>query len=181
MALKTDVFIKTGESDEFSFGTIEAAQDFLIANFEEGAHCPCCGRLVKLYRHAITRGMAHILILIYGYFQREDAKEWLDVAPYLNAMGNAERGGNFAKLEAWGLLERCEGERDDGSSRIGKWRITPHGKAFVERKIRIPRRRCFYDQMHLAFLDNDQESPWITIDEALKNKFDYDRLMKGIA
>jgi len=162
--------------------TVEEAQDLLMKNFEDGSHCACCGQYVRLYRRSITTEMAYALVLIYRYFDRDNAEEWLHVANYFRdelpkEVSSPVRGGDFAKLEAWRLLERLDGVREDGSRRIGFWRITEIGKSFVEGHLSVPEHRCYYDNTHLWFLDRDEEDGRITIHDALRNRFNYERLM----
>ena len=41
--------------------------------------------------------------------------------------------GNFAKLQYWGLAEKC-----DNKERGGKWRVTENGWQFLEGRLAIP-------------------------------------------
>ncbi len=83
-------------------------------------------------------------------------------------------GGDSAKLAYWRLIETLEGEREDGSTRIGYHRITDKGVAFVEGRIRVPKHVFIYDGNHLGFSDET-----LDIREALGHAFDYGELMRA--
>lgn len=114
--------------------------------------------------------MARALIIIYWYFEREDAEEWLQVPTYLNwtqALGDA------AKLHWWGLIEpKRDAVRDDGSKKTGYYRITELGQQFVRGEAEVPKYIYLYNQCCLGFC-----GPPTTISEALGDKFNYAELM----
>jgi hypothetical protein len=128
--------------------------------------------------------MAAALIHVHNYFFTEEKKarrnetkppEWLHVPSYLSRVygGVGVRGGDWAKLRLWGLLDPKEDElRSDGSQRNGLWRITPHGKLFVLNTLKVPKYIYLYDNQI-----NGTEGPQIGIKDALKTKFNYDQLM----
>ena len=66
-----------------------------------------------------------------------DAAEWLHVPSYIAEMvadhprRAAAVRGDWAKLKFWGLIEEKPDVRDDGSPRVGYWRMTPLGRQFV--------------------------------------------------
>jgi hypothetical protein len=104
--------------------------------------------------------------------QARTPEPWLHVPRYLNGKGVVARGGDFAKLVHWGLLEAKGGERADGSSRIGYYRLTPEGVEFVENRRRVPTHLYFYNSEVLG-----QETKTISMPEALGEHFDYEELM----
>ena len=130
--------------DSASLGEVRA---WLLERRGRGVKCPCCGQYARVYRRRLNYAMAYGLYLVYEYFHlRARAPEpWLHVPRYLNGKGVVARGGDFAKLVHWGLLEAKEGERPDGSARIGYYRLTPEGVAFVENRSRVPTYLYFYD------------------------------------
>lgn len=160
--------------------TLEEAQDFLIRHFEEGADCPCCGQFVKLYKRRLYSSMAYALILIDRYFRHPDAEMWLHVPSYLDAVlppsvAVANRGGDWAKLQHWDLIEPKPVVRDDGSSRAGFWRMTRTGRLFVMGLVSVPRHLYFFNQRVVDFLSADEERT--SIQQALGDQFDYVELM----
>ncbi len=158
--------------------TLEEAQDFLISHFEEGAVCPCCGQLVKLYKRKLDSFMAYALILIYRYFRQSDVEPWLHVPSYLIAQGASDR--ECAKLRYWGLIEEMANTRPDGG-RAGLYRISQRGIDFVEGRCSVPKYIYLYNQM-LIDRGDEADSARTTIHEALAERFDYQELMNsGVA
>lgn len=77
----------------------------------------------------------------------------------------------------WGLVRAMPGTRDDGSSRMGMWRITRRGRAFIERRVKV--RKYLYEWDNDLFPDiAGADTSTIWIDEI--NEFDYGRIMKMI-
>lgn len=148
------------------------AQEWLGERLKVGEACPCCTQLSKVYARTITSTMAYALICIY-----RAGDDWLHVPDYLSRVcqvGPTVRGGDWAKLTAWGLLQEHEGGvREDGSSRTGYYRITAAGKAFVKGETTLPRYALFYDGRVLRLAGDKQ----ITINSALGKRFDYRELM----
>jgi hypothetical protein len=83
-------------------------------------------------------------------------------------------GGDVSKLRYWDLLEAQKGRREDGSDRVGFYRITDLGRKFVENKAAVPRYAYVYNQLLLRMSDE-----MTTIEEALGDRFDYGRLMRS--
>jgi hypothetical protein len=159
--------------------SLQAAKAWLRLKVNDGAKCPCCTQYAKVYKRSITSAMACVLILIFKFFDRDDAPEWLhvpehmgsvDMAPKLRA---AVQGGDWAKMTYWQCLEAKSGVRKDGSNRVGFWKITPVGREFVTRSLLLPKYARVYDDRCLGLTGDP-----ISIMDALKDKFDYDELMK---
>jgi hypothetical protein len=161
--------------------SLEDARQWLRERAYKGADCPCCKQFAKVYRRKITSSMAYAAILIYRHFSNGATDEWLHVPSFLNSVGLKPRvaaaiRGDWAKLEHWGMLEPQPGVRDDGSTRTGYYRITPMGRAFVERRLRVKKYIYIYNGMALAKPVSDE---LVDIDEALGEKFSYQELMRG--
>lgn len=154
--------------------TLEEAKQWLRERFSDGAKCPCCDQFVKLYKRKLNSSMAHGLILIYKFFENND-DEWLHVPSYLSRISSSAtvRGGDWSKLRYWGLIEGEKGTRDDGSERVGTYRITGRGKQFVLSQIHVPKHVYLYNQNPVSRDDGET----ITIKEALGEKFNYAELM----
>lgn len=130
---------------------------------EDGAKCPCCGQLAKVYRRKLNANMARSLVL--GF--RRHAMDWFH-APTV-----VEDRGEMAKLRYWGLVEEERALRPDGG-RAGWWHITPRGAVYVQGLTAVPAHALVYDSQLLRLDDTDGR---ITIGEALGDKFNYRELM----
>jgi hypothetical protein len=157
--------------------TLEEAKAWLRLRVDEGEHCPCCTQFAKVYRRPMTSSMAYALVLIYRHFRT--ATDWLHVPSYLSEVskvGEAVRGGDWAKLTHWGLLEEKPVEdRGDGSPRAGFYRLTSLGSEFVEGRARVQRHVWIYDGRQM----NRQDDETIDIHAALASRFNYAELMRG--
>lgn len=161
--------------------TLAEAKDWLRRRVDEGATCPCCHQFAKVYRRTMTASMAYALVLIYRHFTAAGPfATWLHVPTYLSNVAQwsvTVRGGDWAKLVHWGLIEERRDElREDGSSRTGWYRITSDGKLFVQRKLKVKKYVHIYDGQKLP-----REVPEeIDIADALRKKFNYEELMASI-
>jgi hypothetical protein len=161
--------------------SVEDAKKWLRANFSKGATCPCCHQFVKLYGRKMNKSMAYVLLLIARYYRRVEVKpdEWLHVPSYIAevAVGNPRRAaavrGDWAKLKLWGLIEEKPGTRKDGSPRVGYWRLTPLGRQFVAREVKVPSHVYIYNGALLQRAVDVQ----ISIDDALGTDFSYAEIM----
>lgn len=142
------------------------AKQWLRANLEKGAPCPCCSQFAKVYRRKVNAGMARSLIEMY----RLDAKDWVHVPTQIGARSREE-----GKLAYWGLIEEATDARGDGG-RAGYWRMTPKGVAFARGLTRIPKYALIYDGRVIGFDDTE----FVDIRDALGTRFSYDDLMAGI-
>jgi hypothetical protein len=154
--------------------TLEEARKMIAAQRTQpgGVDCPCCGQLVKIYKRKLNSSMARALMLIYQYFQRPDAEEWLHV-PSLLAENDQNRSDE-AKLQHWGLITQMQGKRADGSKRVGYYKMTDHGKQFVLGEVRVPQHALLFNQKFFGF-----SFETTNIYEALGDKFNYDELMSA--
>jgi hypothetical protein len=83
------------------------------------------------------------------------------------------KGGDFAKLRYWQLIEEdTSAEPLEGARFNGHWRITSEGYAFLAARLIVPKHAIVYDG-HLWGL----EGPDIDIVDALNSKFNYRQLM----
>jgi len=160
--------------------TIAQARKMLQEHALKGAICPCCRQEVKMYTREINSTMAYTLIILHRHFSED--KGWLHVPSYLSQMsviGSAVRGGDFAKLRYWGLLEpkpveKKSDKRKDGSKRVGFYRMTEKGHKFVLGEVTVPKVALIYNGKHHGFAPGE-----VTIKECLGNEFNYDDLMAG--
>jgi hypothetical protein len=143
---------------------------------KDGGKCPCCDQYVKEYRRTITSSMGAALIYIHNYFKSKNANEWLHVPSHLSRVygGVGVRGGDWAKLKYWGLIEDLQDVRADGSKRVGYWKITKLGNEFVRDRATVPKYAMIYNG------DCEQLfGPLISIRGVLTTRFNYDDLMNG--
>ena len=173
--VKDEFFVATART------TLAEAKQWLRARFGKGATCPCCNQFVKLYKRPFNKSMAYVLLLIARYYRRIEVKEsdWLHVPSYINEVvaSNPRRSaavrGDWAKLKFWGLIEEKPETRDDGSPRVGYWRMTPLGRQFVAREVKVPSHVYIYNGEALQRSVEEQ----ITIDDALTTDFSYAEIM----
>lgn len=157
------------------------AKDWLRSRVNDGATCPCCTQFAKVYRRKINSSMACGLILISKFFRKNSTDQWLHVPSYLGELDLPPnirvvvRGGDWAKLVFWKCLEPRPGEREDGSTRTGYWRITPVGTDFANNATILPKYARIYDDRCLG-LEGDP----VSIHEAIKDRFNYGELMEGV-
>lgn len=139
---------------------------------KEGTICPYCSQFIKLYERTLTSSMAYGLILIYKKQKLDDS--YLHIENFfkdINHLPSSIRG-DISKLRYWKLLERKEGERKDKSRRNGYYKITQRGRLFVENNLKVPSNIKVYNNHFMGF-----SGEIISIKEALKNKFSYEKLM----
>lgn len=172
----------SAEEDSFVSprASLEDAKRWLRSRFKKGATCPCCQQFVKLYRRPLNKSMAYVLCLISCYYRGDVVDEWLHVPSYIAEMvaDNPRRAaavrGDWAKLKLWGLIEEKPGKREDGSPRVGYYRITPLGRRFVNREIKVPAHVFIYNGEPLRRMVSEE----ITIVDALGTDFSYEEIMR---
>lgn len=164
----------TGAGATFNGHDLEAAKAFVQQHLRDGVTCPTCGQFCKVYRRKLNSTMAYALVLIYTHFKLHPEHPWIHVASFLvnTKRDSSVAGGDVVKLRFWGLLERAPGDRDDGSDRVGRYRMTEIGRQFVEGRIAVPRYVYLYNQMLLRLSEE-----MTTIQDALGDRFRYDELM----
>ena len=140
----------------------------IMRDRDQGCQCPVCDQYVKLYKRNFNSAMSVAMIKIYQAFDKDPDLEWLKVEDYLKAdpkLPSTIRG-DFAKGVYWNLLDKQDGERTDGSKRIGYYKITQKGKDFVCGKVAIPKWVRLYNNEVLGFAEER-----VTIQQALGTKF----------
>jgi len=158
----------------FDGTSLEDAKAFVQRHLHDGVSCPACGQFCKVYKRPINSTMAFALCRIYQHFAKYPNHVWLHIPQFLTQVRHASlSGGDVVKLRYWGLIERVAGTRDDGSDRIGCYRITEVGKQFVEGRVAVPKYVYLYNQLLLRLSEE-----MTTIREALGEKFKYDELMR---
>lgn len=179
--------------------TVSDVKRWLRVTAPKGAICPCCKQHVKIYRRVLGSQMARWLIWLVrtwetllperGIHPRPAAQLHDRLSPegpdhrdwWIDIKQSPVRGGDYAKLVHWGLIEQKETElprkhRTDGArpKDSGLWRPTCKGIDFVHRRIAVPSHVVLYKNQLLGV----GEDP-IRIHQALGKKFDYEQLMRA--
>lgn len=147
--------------------TLGEAREMLRVLLQEGQAitCPTCTQFAKVYKRQIHASMARALILLY---QRSDPDGWGHFPTILDG-----RRADEGKLAYWSLIEEATERREDGG-RAGWWRITDQGRAFVQRRLEVPKYARVYDGRLLGF-----EGDPVRITDCIGDKFNYQELMDG--
>jgi len=136
---------------------------FKNAKKKGGTICPCCDRHIQLYKRSLNADMARSLILIYIETKKKEYR-YKKILP-INIRDIDVRGGDYAKLRHWNLLEKVN---DD-------WIITNDGICFVERKAKVNKYCLLYNNIKICL-----DGPLIDIRQACNEKFDFEKLIIGI-
>jgi hypothetical protein len=119
--------------------------------------------------------MAYGLILLYRRDKELMGGQYIHIENYFKSIPNlpASVRGDLAKLRFWGFLTQKKGDKEDGNPNNGFYRITDTGKSFVENKMVTYSHVNIYNNKVLG-----TSTKTITIKAALKNKFNYDEIVK---
>lgn len=155
--------------------TLADAKDWLRVRGKKGARCPCCRQHVEIYRRVLGSQMARWLIWLVRTWEHQGQghpdklqNTWIDIrqAPV--------RGGDYAKLRYWSLVEQKTSSRKADERDIGLWRPTYKGIDFVYRRVSVPSHVYVYDEQPLKF-----EERTVSVVEALGKRFSYQELMSA--
>lgn len=112
--------------------------------------CPCCDKMAKIYQRHIYREQINQLFRLHamgGY------KKFCHITEF------GKQGGDFAKLEWWGLIEEMPKDEAQKNKRTsGFWRITEKGGDFMAGFIPVPR---FVREYNGKVLEYSQEKWFI--------------------
>lgn len=154
--------------NEHEPNSLETAIAHVFSNRNEGVECPCCGQFAKIYRRALNSQMACWLIWLVREAERApEGPGWVDVKR------SPVRGGDYAKLVHWGLIEQCPND-NDAKRTSGLWRPTDHGVAFALGRVQVPSHVYIYANKVEGFANK-----FIGIEDALGARFDYAELMRN--
>ena len=147
--------------------TLEEVASWLLENMAEGAECPCCGQLCKVYKRAFNSAMARSLIWLVN--QAPDAATWVDVP--LQAPGWLTRSRELPKTRYWGLIE--EKPNLDPTKRCsGIWRPTQAGVDFVFSRVSVSSHVYLFNNTVEGFAETR-----VLIRDVLGKDFDYSELL----
>jgi hypothetical protein len=136
--------------------------DFVDREAKDGVRCPCCQRLVKVYRRKLHREMATFIIHLVRRYQVTGG--WTHVRE-LDAPGTRKSSTDGAYLVHWGLLER---------DRHRRYRPTADGIEFAMDRLHVSR---WVDLRNNEPQDFSEDT--VSIVEVLGSPFDYEELMRG--
>lgn len=160
-------------SEQFSlFGpTLDEARDQVFAALPHGGGvCPCCDQLVRLRRQVLNVPLAKALIWLVAQYERRGGWRHISEAPMLQGRPG---GGDFAKLEHWGLIESRR-NTDSNKRTSGWWRPTSKGIDFVCGRVRVPKYVLTYNR-DLYSLSPES----VDIIDAMESKWDYEETLRG--
>lgn len=146
--------------------TLDEAKTYVEQNLDSGTTCPCCGQTCKLYARSIHTDMAKWLIYLVKEFER--TATWVDVKT------SAVRGGDYAKLVYWGLIERQSDYyriQSATAGRTGLWKPTETGVLFARGEISTNKYAYVFDDTVYRY-----SAETITIHEALGREFSFDEV-----
>lgn len=152
------------------FTSSEEVIAWVKTNSKTGCICPCCNRLVKIYKRKLNRGMALELIDLYSLSCNN-----LETIFFHHTQFAKVSGGELSKLLHWGLV--CEKPNTvDDKKTSGFWGITQKGILFVENKISVEKYIYLLDAELISYsIENTN------IIDSLGSKFNYQELMNSYA
>jgi hypothetical protein len=151
--------------------SLKAAADEMWqeARKPNGTNCPCCTKHVQIYCRKFNSRMAATMIYVYRACTEYPGR-WLEIGNFC-AKKYDFIPGDHGKLLWWGLIERKPND-DTAKKSSGKYRITEKGRAFVERRLKVPSHVVEYMSVVEKF-----EGKLMGIDELLGKHFHYQELM----
>jgi len=127
----------------------------------EGVPCPACKQRCKMYRRKVTSAMAVWLVKMVLVWDGT-GRDWVQS----NHPELKNRGGDYAKLQLWGLIRAPK-----NTKRAGRWQPTKLGHRFANKKATIHKYAFTYNDKYLG-----KRGEQITIDDALGSKFNRDEI-----
>ena len=157
--------------------TISEAKDSMRPLLRKGVVCPVCHQFVKQYSRSITSSMAYGLVLLNYRADVKGIEEYLHFENYFKSIPDIPSSirSDVPKLRFWGLIEPRMDEKGDGNPNSGYYRITQQGKDFVNGKVKVMSHVLIYNNKMYGFPPEAKE---ISIEQAIKNKFDYKSFIK---
>lgn len=145
--------------------------EFFITDLKNGQEiaCPTCGRFSKIYSRSINSSMAEVLVKLY---LAGGALDYLHISEFMN---NSSVGRDFGIARYWGLVERETNTDSTAKRTTGKWKLLEKGVLFVTDMITVEKYVSIFDD---TVYGRSQEQ--VRIGDCFKNKFDYQKLMKGL-
>ena len=157
---------------KFEGNNLQLAKYFLRDNWEiaAGVDCPCCSQRVKLYKRHITDFMSTRLINLYRISDKGTNRKYF----HITEICASQNGGDFSRLERWGLITPEPNDPPTTKRTNGMWRISELGIDFVENKVSVPKTKFMFNN---AVYRTSEDA--VTIEDTLKETFDFSKLMQG--
>lgn len=149
---------------------LREARDWLRQRaMTDGAPCPCCHQLTKVYRRRMTATTGRTMVEMH----RRHGADWVHVPTLMRTHlpDIAGQGGYAVLAQHWNLIRESPDERADGG-RVGWWRLTARGERFVIGALTVPKYAHLYDGHCLGHTGDP-----VGIRDVLGAKFNYDELM----
>jgi hypothetical protein len=151
--------------------TLAVAKTEWKQNITSGCECRCCGQHIQLWPRRIYSVMAFQLCGLYRLNDGNDNFHHIGDIPKPPKAKTG--GGDFAKLRYWLLVEEMPPDPDGKSRSSGYWRITDHGKRFVEGTVKVPSVCNIYNKKSWSFGEGEMTN----IKKALTEEYDYNQLI----
>ena len=155
------------------YHTIEDAKRYIERHRDTGLRCPCCNSFLKVYKRKMHQEMAYLLIRLY----KLRLSDYHHTNTLVALTGEFRfRGGDWALLRHWGLIEKMPKNPLEDKKSSGFWRITTMGKLFVEGVAKMPSHVMIYNGDFVRF-----DGHHVSIRECLGKRFSYEELLGGAA
>jgi len=162
----------------FEGETIDEAQEWLAEHFESGETCPCCDQFVKLYKRKLDAGMARALIITHNENIANPDTVWFPVNDLLKKRKISTGASTISMLKHWGLLyPKSDAPPKEGAKSAGLYCITELGTLFALDQVSVKKHIYIYNKT--LFSPEEASKEFITIREALGDKYDYSEMMNG--
>lgn len=150
--------------------TVAEAREKLLSSVDKGVVCPCCETFSKVYKRRIYGNQIAWLIWLVGQTKKNKAEGglgWVRASEYPNG------GGDYAKLQFWGLAELMPKDPADTARRTsGQWRSTPKGERFVRGEEEVHTHVVLFNNQVLGF-----SGDLVSVLSVLGQEFNYSSLM----
>jgi hypothetical protein len=133
--------------------------------WKKGTHCKACEQFAKVYRRPLYDEQAIALI--------ELVIQWKLTGRWIHITDLKQRGGDFAKLQHFGLIAPLPNVKPTKKRTAGYWKPTALGVEFAHNRRRIHSAIFMYNKQCLS---TDGDSPMVNIKDVLPDSFDYEKI-----
>lgn len=129
-----------------------------------------------MYSRPLTAAMIHGLILLSKAPDSEkDAEGYIHVEQYLKKIDcPASVRGDLSKLRFWNFIAPKPGAREDGSNKNGYYRVLQGGINFIRGHSMVNSHVKIYNNRYFG-----DDGKMVNVDQVVKKRFDYNKLMRG--
>jgi hypothetical protein len=129
--------------------SVDDARAYVKKHRGRGCDCPSCGQRCKIYPRPITHEMVGCLFQAIAWYVKE--RDWIEGKRF------KRRGGDYAKLSYWGLIE-FETVKADKRRQSGRVRPTKLGVQFALMQVSVPYRVLVFNSNVIGV--DSSESIW---------------------